>query len=1311
MYKRLSIIFITSILFLVASNSLYAERLSYTKLTENDCAIPTVLTIYKEDGKYLWIGTVNGVYKFNGYNLKHYLEEYVSSTQAQTLINHIQKDNEGNLWALGNLGIQLYDEKEDTFKLISRDKDVSGPYFSSCLVNGGVLFGGQNKLAFYNYETKQLTNFMNFNKEEEDCNFMFTYNLDDTHIVLSHPRSLIKLNLIDQTITPITCSSVISCIFVDNQKRIWVGCFDKTLSCFDTNGTLIKQFSSSNSPLSNEIILSMEQQDSLLWIGTDGGGINILNTTTDQIEIIRHVRGCHQSMPSNSITYLHKDRGNTMWAGTVRDGIVAIRKSSIHSYVEVSEGNSYGLSNPSVLSLYQEDNKDYIWIGTDGDGINKLDLNSRRFTHYPSTKGLKIVSIAKYKEDSLLFYVYTKGFFLFNTNTGKLRPFRISKQQLSSVYLLSQLAINFYNLSPNELLALTNKVYKYNTQTNTFQEIPFDSPKGIRVILPAGNYNNSFLCYNEAAIYRLNNKKNCMETILEIPKNLRIQSASVDKHGTIWIATNNAVLYYSLSDRKLQTIHNNLVRGVTSIVADKQGKIWMGKNDKILAYTESTQALSILGKTDGVLPNEYIEKSHYITNKGDILFGGNQGLTIIDADFKVNTMEIPSILLTTLKIDDKELNEYKLKHIDSYEIPAECKSLELQVTTIEKDILRPKVYKFEIKGANEQTCESYSPNLKLKTFVPGKSTIYVSCGTQSGEWSQPQRIITLTFLPPWYQTSWFYGLSFILLITIIISIVATIFRRKENKLKLALKEKEKRIYKEKVEFLININHELRTPLTLISGPLKRLLQTSHETSAHYETLKKINHHALRMKKLLNMVLDLRKMEVGQKSLDIQGHTVNQWITSIIDDFTFTENVCDYSIQTDLNSNVGIVNFDKEMCEIVLSNLLINAIKHSHKNGIILIKSEITSDNMLTISISDQGDGLVGIDYQKIFNRFYQGNDEKNGSGIGLSYAKLLVDLHKGQIGAYNNETKGATFYFKIPLNLKKSELTGETQPQLKEFLTSSNESIMDHEKDNLSEYQTDKKSILIVDDNTDLIDFVKEFLEAKFMKVYTAYNGKEALEIISQQNVDIVVSDIMMPEMDGYELCRTIKSDIKHSHLPVVLLTAMNEETCKRLGYKMGADAYVSKPFEIETLYEIIKSKLKIREEIRHKYMQYSVIPEPKEETFSPVDETFLIQLNKIIVENISNTHLDIPFVCKEIGMSRASLYKKLKALTDMSCNEYINKIRVERATNLITNTHKSFMEIADETGFANSRYFSTIIKQTTGMTPTQYRKEHQNAQ
>ena len=247
----------------------------------------------------------------------------------------------------------------------------------------------------------------------------------------------------------------------------------------------------------------------------------------------------------------------------------------------------------------------------------------------------------------------------------------------------------------------------------------------------------------------------------------------------------------------------------------------------------------------------------------------------------------------------------------------------------------------------------------------------------------------------------------------------------------------------------------------------------------------------------------------------------------------------------------------------------------------------------------------------------------------------------------------------------------------------------------------------MVDDNVELTSFLKEAFDCKFKNVYVAHNGKEAYQLIKKHSVDIVISDIMMPEMDGYELCQKIKSDIECSHLPVILLTAMNEERSKRLGYKMGADAYIAKPFETATLYEIIKSKIKIREDIRNKYMKLSVLPKPQDDTFSRIDENFLISLNKIIAENISDTSLDIPFVCKEIGMSRASLYNKLKAITGMSCNEYINNIRMERAEILVKSTTKNFIEIADETGFANSRYFSTSFKQHTGMTPTQYRKEH----
>lgn len=1306
MDTRLITILITTFLCIFRSNNLYAEQLSYTKLSDNDLAIPTAQTIYKEDGKYLWIGTTNGVYKFNGYNFKHYSNVHESVTINDPYTNHIQMDTRGNLWALTNTGIELYDKKEDTFKLLSQEKEVYGSYFSSCLIHDGVLFSGQNKIALYSYETNQLTLFKKFDNKDEEYNFMFIFNLDDNHIILSHKNYILKINIKSGLISQIPCPSTISSIFVDNQKRIWVGSYDKTLSCFDCNGTLIKTFTPALSSLSNELILSIEQQDSLLWIGTDGGGINILNTYTNEIKVIKHIQGNYQSFPSNSINCLYRDNSNTIWAGTVRDGIVAIKRSSIHSYVEASENNKYGLSNPTILSLYQEEDKDYMWIGTDGEGINKLDLNSRTFTHYPSTKGLKVVSIAKYNENSLLIYVYTKGIFVFNTRTGQLKPLKISKEQLKSVYLMSRLDINFYNISPNTLLALTNKVYKYNTELGTTKEIPFQKQEGTHVILPVGLYNKSFFCHNEAAIYYLNDRKDTLETVFKASQTCRIQSATIDKLGNIWMATNHGIQYFSLRDKKTHLINNNLIKNVTSVIADKKGRIWMGKGDKIFAFVDSTKTLSTFGATDGVIPNEYIEKSHYITNKGDIILGGNKGLTIIDADFEFKTKEIPSIILTEMKIDHLALNEYELSNVGSYKIPAGCKSLEIQVATIEKDILRPKIYKYEIKGDNEQTIESYSPTLRINTFVAGKSTVYASCSTRSGEWSEPHKIISLIFMPPWYKTNWFYGISLVLLVTIIIGIVASIFRRKENKLRFALEEKEKSIYKEKVEFLININHELRTPLTLISGPLRGLLQVSPVTSPHYEVLKKINHQASRMKKLLNMVLDLRKMEVSEKTLDIQSHEVNKWMKNIIDDFTFTENFSDYLIQTDFNDNVGVVNFDADKCEIILSNLLINAIKHSSKDCIILIKSEITTDNMLTISVSDQGKGLTGIDYQKLFNRFYQGNDEKNGSGIGLSYAKLLVDLHKGSIGAYNNVTQGATFYFKIPLNLEINKLANEKRPYLNELFTSKDIDRVKEDGCNLLNYQTDKKTILIVDDNMELTDYIKENFKPKFEKVFTACNGNEALDIIRNNSIDIIVSDIMMPGMDGYELCNTIKNNLEYSHIPVILLTAMNEEICKKLGYKMGADAYISKPFEIDTLYEIIKSKLKIREDIKHKYMQFSVIPEPLEDTFSQIDESFLIQLNKIIVENISDSKLDIPFVCKEIGMSRASLYKKLKALTDMSCNEYINKIRLERAMNLIITTNKTFLEIADETGFANSRYFSTIIKQHTGMTPTQYRKQ-----
>lgn len=748
MHNKILLFLITIVLNSVYENCLYAERLSFIQLSESDWRIPTPLTIYKEGGKFLWIGTKDGVYQFNGYNFRHYNKNNTPNSLNGEFTNKIQMDAMGNLWILTNKGIGLYNKEKDCFLKVSQDKEINGPYFSSCLVKNGVVFGGQNKISFYSYETKEITLLKTFEKLKTNLNFNYIFSLDNDKIIVDGEKYILKVDLKKDTISKINCSSVVSCMFVDQQKRIWVGCYDKSLSCYNIDGVKLNEYTHTNSSLSNELILSIEQQDSLLWIGTDGGGINIVNTHTNQIKRIKHIRGNYQSLPSNSINSLHVDANNTIWAGTVRDGIIAIRKNSITSYVEVSEGNKYGLSNPTILSLFQDENEDFIWIGTDGEGINQLSLKDRTFKHYPLTQGLKVISIAQYNKHTLLLSIYTKGLFFFDKDKGTLHPMNINKEQLKSVYCLSKTDINLYNLSPNTILALTDKIYKYQIHTGDIIELQFENHKGTHAILPIGKYKGMFYCYNEAAIFCFNENGSVIQTLFEPNSNNRIKSATIDPSGNIWMVTSQGIQYLSYKGKNIHCINNNLIKNASSIIADKDGKIWMGDGDKLYAYADTTNSLSTFGTTDGVIPNEYIEKSCYVTEQGDILLGGNKGLTIIDADIKFNTKEVSSIVLMKMKIDNKEWNEYDLNNLDTYEVTAGSKSLEIQIAAIEEDILRPKLYKYEIKGDNEQTIQSYSPILKLNTFSPGESNIYVSCSTRSGKWTEPCKIITLVFLLP-----------------------------------------------------------------------------------------------------------------------------------------------------------------------------------------------------------------------------------------------------------------------------------------------------------------------------------------------------------------------------------------------------------------------------------------------------------------------------------------------------------------------------------------------------------------------------------
>ena len=604
---------------------------------------------------------------------------------------------------------------------------------------------------------------------------------------------------------------------------------------------------------------------------------------------------------------------------------------------------------------------------------------------------------------------------------------------------------------------------------------------------------------------------------------------------------------------------------------------------------------------------------------------------------------------------------------------------------------------------------SYLPEINLSSLPTGSYHIKAACSTRNGDWTADYDILTLTVLPPWYKSGWFIlSCTLFIFISVILTFIL-ILRNKETKLKWAMKEHEQQVYEEKVRFLINISHELRTPLTLIHAPLKQLMDKLTADNENYPLIQSICKQSERMKNILNTVLNVRKMEVGQSTLHIQSIQLDEWAEQLISDFKPEASVRGITLVYQPEPEIQTLCFDKEKCTTILTNLLINALKYTPDESTISISTRLSEDRTrVRISISDQGPGLKDVDTNNLFVRFYQGNNSRPGTGIGLSYSKILVEQHGGNIGAYDNKnfgSPGATFWFELPLNTEPGNITLHPQEYLNTLLapTQETESIPEQQEENKT---APSHTLLIVDDNKDLTDYLATALKDRFKTIWVAADGEEALRLCREKRPHIVVSDIQMPHMNGYELCKQIKEDLEISHIPVILLTARNDEESQLYGYKNGADAYITKPFEVSMLYAIVCSQLHNRERMRTRYTDIGPLPPPEEGTFSSADEEFLNRLNQIITEHLDNEQLGIPFICNKIGISRASLYNKLKALTDMGANDYITKIRMERAIWLILHTELSVNDIADKTGFSTARYFSTVFKQHTGCSPTQYREK-----
>ncbi len=1277
----------------VAADEYYFKQLSIREGLANSYVTSM---LFARNG-YVWFGTRNGLSRYDRSEFRNFThEEGVCSSLPSDGVLMLEEDRKGTVWVGTDSGLATWDPMADRFDEVLFDGQSVQAY--RALETGqSMLFGSIGALYEYDYGTEELR-LLRFNTRSDSLfRVSAIARLSEKEILLStRGDGLWVYELQERKFSRwegCPWKNIVT-VFVDSVGRIWVALHFNGVVCYDRSGEQLFRFTAADSDLSHDIVLDLAQKDGQIWIATDGGGINIFNMADNTLSHLTHIPGDQTSLPANSVVCLCNDLQRNIWAGTVRAGAIGIKKVSTRSYREVPPGDEHGLSSGVVIGMLEEADGS-IWVGTDGGGINRYDPKTGKFRHYPRTYGQKVISFIRYSEEEFLLSLYSKQMVVFNKRTGELSPLNISMEGIKphQGVVIPQLSSH----TEGQIDIFAQISYNYDISTGTTRPLlSLDrSSLASTTVISKGQYFTWL--FDRKGIFKVNNKEGSYSKALSFEKGMFVNAASTDENGRMWIGTNKGLLCWDTGSR-IDTVSSSLFSDIALVMCDGRGRVWLASGNRLYSYIMAERRFVLLDESDGIPACDYIGKSVLVT-KDYLYLGTTTGLLRIDRTIDLRSGEPYGMRIMDITMNGESLHLGDKNSRRKLSLPYNHSPLTIKLSSDNQDLFHESVFRYTLRPGDTPAV-IHGQDIVLRSLSAGSYELSVSGMGRTGDWSDPAVLFSLTINPPWWKSDLF-TISALLLAMGALTALSYGIVRKERRRNLRQMEEHRRISQEEtIQFLINISHELRTPLTLILAPLKRLLGQKEEGDPG-KVLSGIFRQAKKMQNIINMVLDARKMETGKGTLQFRPHDLNEWLRGVAADFQIESASRGISIAYDLDENVKTVAFDQDKIEIVVSNMLINALKFGKPGSVILISTQATPDaDAVKVCIKDRGIGIDGLDLSKLFTPFYQGAYAKAGSGIGLSYSKALVGMHRGKIGACSNDDgQGATFWFELPLRAQPDGMEYAPKSYLEELFLPSTETMP-------AEIGIDTRSytVLVVEDEPELCEFLKKALSGEFKQVITAGNGKEALDIVLSTPPDIVVSDVMMPVMDGFELCRCIKENLLVSHIPCILLTARNDPDSTLMGYKTGADTYLAKPFDVDLLLAAIRNCLRRRERTKAHYQDFGHPIVPEKGTFSSADEKFMLRLTAIIEEHISNHGLDVKFIASEIAMSRSSLYSKMKAIAGMGPNEYISKLRIEKAAELLCTTDMSVVEISDMFAFSGQRYFSTVFKRTTGKTPTEYR-------
>jgi len=1344
---------LTVLLFLsIPALATNAFQFSFEKFPYNE-KLPSnsVTRIYNDKEGYMWFGTKDGLCRFDGYDMKVFRSS--AQTPVRLSSNDIQcitEDNDQKIWVGTYEGINIIDKKNFTIKQLNNIYVLKDRINSILTDSKGYIWIGTstNGVVRINPVTGKFIRFSNDKNSR-----LKLKNNNVTNIYEDHSGriwiSLWKngLSYIDQNLKQIHYISKIGSndnpfrIFQDKEGLLWICTWGDgiyTMQVHSNPGMTIKPIvlSGKTEKRVDEIVYSITQDDKYgyIWIVTYSG-LSMIEKEADNTFKILNTNTFFDETSNKLFHEISKDRKGNLWIGSVGDGLykldfnkLAIKNYplteikellNVQSYVtrfcQTNSGDLYLVINRigmfhfkeitgkvnrptdfaskslnSISAILNVKSKNEIWVANEGEDLIHIFKN----TANGELKQIKVISLNNFKKSGEVtttsLFEDSKGNVWIGSNNGiYLKPFNSSVKKLSS------------------------KVYNVNTiGEDTEKKIWIGTDKeGLFIFNPVHTKNG--ISYSVT-------RKNLF---IKNYQSYSIQSICCQKNGDVYIGTKEGCIYYYnqktdvVSD--ISVLYGITEEGILDILEDDYGFLWITTIKRIIRYNPTNHAVTNFSVTDGLLVSSFFKDSRIKLKTGQVLFGGNRGICLFNpATLNTSTKIAKQLVsITDILVQNKSIfDDENKKHFNSKDKSVTLKysetNLSIEFSALNSSSANKIQYAYRLVGIDNNW--NYSGNnrrfVNYANLPIGHYKFRVKASDENGIWSNQYTTLEIVILPPAYRSWWAYLIYFIILIAggfFILRTVANRIRlRNELKISHIEKEKSEELAQIKLRYFTNISHELLTPLTIIMLMIESLQKKNKGDSSQFDIMRD---NIIRLKRLIQQILIFRKTESGNMKLKIRQNDVVAFINSICQsNFRPLVNNKEINFKIDSELESYIAYFDMDKLDKIIYNLLSNAFKHTPKGGSIVVKMSFVSrkeETIMRLSVSDNGDGIAEEDIPHIFKRFYisSTSDQSQSHGIGLALTNDLLQLHKGSIEVKSQLGEGAVFTIEIPVS--KNAYT-DSELSLDDLQPVNLSEIPEIESDNTSvthiklEEESDL-SILIVEDNNEL----KNLIVDNFSKVYnvlSAENGLQALKIIHETEIDLVISDVMMPEMDGLTFCKILKNDVETSHISVLMLTAKNSTEDRIDCYNAGADSYIAKPFELAVLDARVRNLMSKRKQKADSFQKNQEINISSME-YGSIDELFLKQAVIKVEENLSDDTFDFDQFAENMATSKSTLHRKLKSLTGLSPGEFIRSIRLKHAVQMLTNNMGNISEIAFAVGFNDPKYFSRCFKIEFGLTPREY--------